>query len=89
MGRRARDVSIDVGTLWTAYLWALDATGSDSRIPDIPGELWVTLVLFFSLSLSLILYWPSDEPNELDQVPSEVGGSGSFSVLRYTSFIYR
>ncbi len=54
MGRRAPDVFIGLGTLWTAYLWSLDATGSDSRIPDIPGELWLALVLFCAISLSLL-----------------------------------
>ncbi len=55
MGRRAPDVFIGLGTLWTAYLWSLDATGSDSRIPDIPGELWVALVLFSLFSLTLLI----------------------------------
>lgn len=54
MGRRAPDLFTGLGTLWTAYLWSLDATGSDSRIPDIPGELWVALILFSSISLSTL-----------------------------------
>ena len=54
MGRRAPDVFMGFGTLWTAYLWSLDATDSDSRIPDIPGELWIALSAFSFFSLGML-----------------------------------
>ena len=44
--RRVLRIVISLGTLWTAYLWLLDATGSDSVVPTLPDELRIMLVVY-------------------------------------------